>query len=90
MIKQLSGPILIRGFIILGSEEKPCYADKEEKLSSLFPYTIDINPPVDNTEHGSWKSKLEEDMKATDFQDNRNHVSEESSSDILGAEGTAL
>ena len=50
MIKQLSGPILIRGFIILGSEEKPCYADKEEKLSSLFPYTIDINPLEDNTE----------------------------------------
>jgi len=76
MIKQLSGPILILGSRILGSQEKPCYGDTEEKLSILFPYTIDIKPPEDNTEHGSWKSKLEEDMKAIEFQDNRNHVSE--------------
>lgn len=76
MIKQLSGPILILGSRILGSQEKACYGDTEEKLSSLFPYTIDIKPPEDNTEHGSWKSKLEEDMKAIEFQDNRNHVSE--------------
>jgi len=76
MIKQLSGPILILGSRILGSQEKPCYGDTEEKLSILFPYTIDIKPPEDNTEHESWKSKLEEDMKAIEFQDNRNHVSE--------------
>ena len=50
MTEKLSGPILILGSRILGSEEKPCYADKEEKLSSLFPYTIDINPLEDNTE----------------------------------------
>lgn len=76
MIKQLSGPILILGSRILGSQEKPCYGDTEKKLSDLFPYTIDTKPPEDNTQQGAWKSKLEEDMKAIEFQDNRNHVSE--------------
>jgi len=83
MIKKLSGPILILGSRILGSQERSCYGDTEEKLSFLFPYTIDIKPPDNNTEQGSWKSKLEEDMKAIEFEDNRKHVSEVSISDRL-------
>ncbi|KAH9305678.1 hypothetical protein KI387_010082 [Taxus chinensis] len=45
-------------------------------MSLLLPYNIDIKPPEDNAKLEDWKSKLEEDMKAIQFQDNRNHVSE--------------
>ena len=47
-----------------------------EKMSLLFPYEIDIKLPEDNTQLESWKRKLEEDMKAIQFQDKKNHVSE--------------
>ncbi|GLJ13087.1 hypothetical protein SUGI_0204900 [Cryptomeria japonica] len=75
MIKQLSGPILILGSRVLDLDEQIC-EENGEKMSLLFPYKIDIKPPEDNTQPESWKSKLEEDMKAIQFQDNRNHVSE--------------
>eukprot|EP00252_Welwitschia_mirabilis_P022304 TRINITY_DN5998_c0_g1_i5.p1 TRINITY_DN5998_c0_g1~~TRINITY_DN5998_c0_g1_i5.p1 ORF type:complete len:747 (-),score=94.06 TRINITY_DN5998_c0_g1_i5:647-2797(-) len=78
MIKQLSGPILILGSRIMspGWPDKVCSGETDEKVSELFPYTIDIRPPVDDVEHFHWKSKLEEDTRAIEFQDNRNHVSE--------------
>lgn len=49
-----------------------------EKLAALFPYIIDIKPPEDNAKLVSWRSQLEEDMKAIQAQDNRNHISEAS------------
>ena len=48
----------------------------DEKLGSLFPYKIDIKAPEDSTKLVSWKSRIEEDMKAMRIQDNRNHISE--------------
>lgn len=48
----------------------------DEKLSILFPYNIDINPPEDETHLVSWNSQLEEDMRKIQFQDNKNHIAE--------------
>ena len=48
----------------------------DEKLGTLFPYKIDIKAPEDSTKLVSWKSRIEEDMKAMRIQDNRNHISE--------------
>eukprot|EP01018_Ginkgo_biloba_P036822 Gb_28174 [translate_table: standard] len=76
MIKQLSGPIVILGSRMLDSSDKHNHGEIDEKMALLFPYNIEINPPEDDTQHVSWKSKLEEDIKAIQFQDNRNHVSE--------------
>lgn len=75
MIKKLSGPILILGSRVVDLDEQSC-GENMEKMSLLFPYKIDIKPPEDNTQLENWKSKLEEDMKAIQFQDNKNHVSE--------------
>ncbi|KAH9313715.1 hypothetical protein KI387_022342 [Taxus chinensis] len=76
MIKQLSGPILVLGSRVVDFE-KQSYGENDEKMSLLLPYNIDIKPPEDNAKLEDWKSKLEEDMKAIQFQDNRNHVSED-------------
>jgi hypothetical protein len=47
-----------------------------EKVMLLFPYKIDTKAPEDTTTLVSWKSQLEEDMKAIRVQDNRNHIAE--------------
>eukprot|EP00250_Pteridium_aquilinum_P010505 c19435_g1_i1 orf=463-2994(-) len=77
MINKLSGPIFILGSRMLESslnEQGASTAD--DKLSVLFPYNIDIKPPEDNAKLVSWRSQLEEDMKAIQAQDNRNRISE--------------
>lgn len=74
MLKKISGSVLILGSKILDSEED-C-SEVDEKLIELFPYTIEIKPPEDEDSHGSWKAKLEEDMKLLQFQDSRNHIAE--------------
>ncbi|KAG9145155.1 hypothetical protein Leryth_008945 [Lithospermum erythrorhizon] len=74
MLKKLSGPVLI-----LGSRTvEPGYDFREvdEKISSVFPYNIEIKPPADDTHSVSWKSQLEDDMKMIRYQDNRNHIIE--------------
>lgn len=77
MINKLSGPVFILGSRILeGSSNEQVGASVDEKLAALFPYTIDIKPPEDNAKLVSWRSQLEEDMKAIQAQDNRNHISE--------------
>ncbi|WVZ13933.1 hypothetical protein V8G54_011499 [Vigna mungo] len=48
----------------------------DERLTALFPYNIEIKAPEDETHSGNWKGSLEEDMKAIQFQDNRNHIAE--------------
>ncbi|CAJ1937346.1 unnamed protein product [Sphenostylis stenocarpa] len=74
MLKKLSGSILI-----LGSRVIDCGNDFEEvneKIDALFPYTIEIRPPEDESHLVSWKSQLEEDMKMIQVQDNKNHIME--------------
>ncbi|XP_010473660.1 PREDICTED: putative cell division cycle ATPase [Camelina sativa] len=75
ILQKLSGPVLILGsrIVDLSSED----ADEiDEKLSSVFPYNIDIRPPEDETHLVSWKSQLERDMNMIQTQDNRNHIME--------------
>lgn len=48
----------------------------DDKLTTLFPYNIEIKPPEDETHLVSWKSQLEEDMRMIQFQDNKNHIAE--------------
>lgn len=50
----------------------------DEKETVLFPYKVNIKPPVDNSKLVSWKSQLEEDKKAIQAQDNRNRLTEAS------------
>ncbi|XP_076895601.1 uncharacterized protein LOC143548273 [Bidens hawaiensis] len=71
MMKKLSGPILI-----LGSRVNTDYSLVDERITSVFPYTIDIKPPEEEDRLISWKNQLQEDMKMIEFQDNRNHISE--------------
>lgn len=76
MVKKLSGPVLVLGSRMVDPSDKQNNRGIDEKLSSLFPYNIDIKPPEDNAHLVSWKSQLEEDLKVIQFQDNRNHISE--------------
>lgn len=71
LLKKLSGPILI-----LGSRVNTDYSLVDERITSVFPYTIDIKPPEEEDSLISWKNQLQEDMKMIEFQDNRNHISE--------------
>ncbi|KAI3453771.1 hypothetical protein Pfo_010434 [Paulownia fortunei] len=74
MLKKLSGSILILGSRIVDPEND--YRLVDEKISSVFPYNIEIRPPEDENHLVSWKSQLEEDMKMIQYQDNRNHIIE--------------
>ncbi|KAJ7944983.1 P-loop containing nucleoside triphosphate hydrolases superfamily protein [Quillaja saponaria] len=74
MLKKLSGSVLILGSRILDPGND--YSEVDEKLTSLFPYNIEIRPPEDESHLVSWKSQLEEDMKMIQVQDNKNHIME--------------
>ncbi|KAI3468668.1 hypothetical protein Pfo_025331 [Paulownia fortunei] len=74
MLKKLSGSILILGSRIVYPEND--YRIVDEKISSVFPYNIEIRPPEDENHLVSWKSQLEEDMKMIQYQDNKNHIIE--------------
>lgn len=74
MLKKLSGTVLILGSQISDSED--ARREVDERLTVLFPYTVEIKPPEDEAHLGSWKSLLEEDMKVLQFQDSRNHIAE--------------
>ncbi|XP_071705898.1 uncharacterized protein [Rutidosis leptorrhynchoides] len=74
MLKKISGPVLILGSQVVDSEKD--YRDLDERITSVFPYNIEIKPPKEENHLVSWKSQLEEDMKMIQFQDNRNHISE--------------
>lgn len=74
MLAKLSGSVLILGSQMLDSDEE-C-GEVDERISSLFPYNIEIKPPVDEVHLISWKAQLEEDMKVIQFQDNKNHIAE--------------
>uniref|UniRef100_A0A803PQ29 AAA+ ATPase domain-containing protein n=1 Tax=Cannabis sativa TaxID=3483 RepID=A0A803PQ29_CANSA len=74
MLKKLSGSVLILGSRML--EQEIVCGEIDERLSVLFPYNIDIKLPEDDSQFGNWKDKLEEDMKAVQIQDNKNHIAE--------------
>lgn len=74
MLKKISGPVLILGSQVVDSDKD--YREVDEKITSVFPYIIEIKPPQEENHLVSWKSQLEEDMKMIHFQDNRNHISE--------------
>lgn len=74
MLKKLSGAVLILGSRIVDPGND--YREIDERLSSVFPYNLEIKPPEEETHLVSWKTQLEEDMKMIQFQDNRNHIME--------------
>lgn len=74
MLKKLTGSVLVLGSRMLDLDEDS--GEVDEKLSTLFPYNIDIRPPDDETHLVSWKCQLEEDMRKIQFQDNKNHIAE--------------
>ncbi|CAN4077636.1 unnamed protein product [Withania somnifera] len=74
MLKKLSGAVLILGSRIVDPGYD--YREIDERLSSVFPYNLEIKRPEEETHLVSWKSQLEEDMKMIQFQDNRNHIME--------------
>ncbi|KAL1830204.1 hypothetical protein ACET3Z_008616 [Daucus carota] len=74
MLKKLTGSVLILGSRI--AEPDDDNREVDERLTSVFPYTIEIKPPEDETRLVSWKSQLEKDMKMIQHQDTRNHVME--------------
>ncbi|KAJ9549926.1 hypothetical protein OSB04_022469 [Centaurea solstitialis] len=74
MLKKITGPVLILGSQVVDSDKD--YREVDEKITSVFPYIIEVKPPQEANHLVSWKSQLEEDMKMMQFQDNRNHISE--------------
>ncbi|KAL9328741.1 hypothetical protein ACSQ67_003744 [Phaseolus vulgaris] len=74
MLNKLQGRILILGSRVLSSGSD--YKEMDERLSSVFPYNIELSPPEDESYIVSWKSQFEEDMKTIQTQDNRNHIME--------------
>lgn len=52
------------------------FEEADERLTKLFPYSIDISPPDDEIHHSNWNAKLDENMKMVQFQDTRNHIAE--------------
>ncbi|XVF53495.1 hypothetical protein PTKIN_Ptkin05aG0103700 [Pterospermum kingtungense] len=74
LLNKLPGSVLILGSRMLDPEDD--FREVDERLSVLFPYNIEIKPPEDETRLDSWKTKLEEDMKKLQIQDNRNHIAE--------------
>ncbi|KAI3505268.1 hypothetical protein L1887_27298 [Cichorium endivia] len=74
MLKKITGPILILGSQVVDHEQE--YTVVDERITSVFPYTIDIKPPEEEDHLVNWKNQLQEDMKMIQFQDNRNHISE--------------
>ncbi|XP_010533620.1 PREDICTED: spastin isoform X3 [Tarenaya hassleriana] len=77
LIKKLSGPVLILGSRIVNlSNDGDEGREIDEKLSAVFTYNIEIQPPEDENHLVSWKSQLEQDMKMIQAQDNRNHIIE--------------
>ncbi|KAE8733894.1 Spastin [Hibiscus syriacus] len=74
LMNKLPHSVLILGSRMLYPEDD--YREVNERLSVLFPYNIEIKPPEDETHLDIWKAKLEEDMKALQVQDNRNHIAE--------------
>ncbi|KAL1319449.1 hypothetical protein HN51_071739 [Arachis hypogaea] len=74
MIKKLSGSVIVLASHLIDTEDE-C-KEIDERLTMVFPYNIDINPPEDATHLCNWKSQLEEDMRMIQFQDNKNHITE--------------
>ncbi|KAL5540302.1 hypothetical protein UlMin_042785 [Ulmus minor] len=74
MSKNLSGSVLILGSQMVDPDDD-C-REVDERLSVLFPYNIEIKPPEDEDNLVNWRAQLEEDMKMTQFEDNKNHIAE--------------
>ncbi|KAL8253799.1 hypothetical protein R6Q59_032020 [Mikania micrantha] len=74
MLKKITGPVLIIGSQVVDAGKD--YRELDERITSVFPYNIEIKPPQEENHLVSWNSQLEEDMKKIQFQDNRNHISE--------------
>ena len=74
MLKRLSGSVLIIGSRIVDASSD--YRELDERLSSVFPYNIEIKAPEDETHLVNWNSQLEEDMKMIQYQDTKNHIVE--------------
>lgn len=72
MLKRLSGSTLVLGSKILEGDNSK--SEINEKISCLFPYNIEITPPEDECHLINWKATLEEHIKDTQFQENKNHI----------------
>ncbi|KAL3818004.1 hypothetical protein ACJIZ3_003909 [Penstemon smallii] len=85
MLKKLSGSILILGSRIVNPGND--YKSVDEKVSSVFPYNIEIRAPEEENHLVSWKNQLEEDMKMIQYQDNRNHIIDVLAANDLDCDG---
>ncbi|OEL38775.1 putative AAA domain-containing protein C24B10.10c [Dichanthelium oligosanthes] len=74
MLAKLSGQVLILGSRLLNADADN--RDVDERVSTLFPYHVDIKPPEEETHLDCWKNQMEEDTKKFQMQDNRNHIIE--------------
>jgi len=74
MLAKLSGQVLILGSRLLSPDADN--RDADERISTLFPYHVDIKAPEEETHLNCWKSQIEEDTRKIQMQDNRNHIIE--------------
>jgi hypothetical protein len=75
-MKKLRGPIMILGSRIKPTDDRLENTEMIDKLGVFFRYIINVKPPEDHARLVSWKSQVEEDMKAIQAQDNRNRLIE--------------
>ncbi|KAL9237360.1 hypothetical protein vseg_011918 [Gypsophila vaccaria] len=74
LLTRLSGSVVVLGSRM--SDAKSELEEVDERLTKLFPYSIDVKAPEDEAHLGNWNAKLDEDMKMIQFQDTRNHIAE--------------
>ncbi|KAL7108325.1 hypothetical protein ACP275_06G105400 [Erythranthe tilingii] len=74
MLKKLSGPVLILGSRVLELLEDS--RGSNNRIALLFPRSVEIRPPEEETHLLSWTAQLEEDLKRIQFQDNKNRIAE--------------
>ncbi|GJS26014.1 hypothetical protein Tco_0486634 [Tanacetum coccineum] len=60
MLKKISGPILILGSRVADFDKD--YNLVDERVTTVFPYTIDIKPPEEENHLVNWKNQLQEDV----------------------------
>ncbi|KAJ3671050.1 hypothetical protein LUZ60_008476 [Juncus effusus] len=74
MLAKLTGPVLIVGSRLLNRNAGA--TDHEGRVSTLFPYTVEVKPFDEGDHNASWQCQLEEDMREIEMKDNRNHIME--------------
>ncbi|ERN13729.1 hypothetical protein AMTR_s00049p00171530 [Amborella trichopoda] len=78
MMNKISGPVLIFGSRIhlpsYDEEGRRVIDDKDDKVSELLRYKIEVKPPKDMSKRVKWMLSVVHEMTVIKAQDHRNHI----------------